>query len=245
MAQVTRTVNDLINRAFYLIGEYGEDYTVEGTDFDFALDTLNLIIDHFSSSASYIPITEAISFTMTPGQQDYVFSNVAGITPDVVSNRIAGLEYCDIVLQQFFWPVRIVTRTQIYTNNYNLTAQFRPAYVMLVQNVEKSTLRFFPAPDQAYRCDMQAKFFINKFEKNQPLRNVPLSLQDFFVYALGKQLTSYYPSANWNTNAQERYAELKADLLNTNDIDLSIRQSNLLRYPYQDYNGTIQNILGG
>ena len=45
MAQTTRTVNDLIFAAFYLIGEFAENEPIEGIDFERGFDLLNLLID--------------------------------------------------------------------------------------------------------------------------------------------------------------------------------------------------------
>lgn len=245
MAQTTRTVNDLILAAFYLIGEFDEEDTIPGTDFERAFDILNLIIDQYSSSASYIPITYELEFNLVQGQQDYIFSNVAGVTADVTSNRIASLQYCNIVQQDLWWPVKIITRSPLYNNYYNLNQQFRPTYVLVVTDVEKTKLKFFPAPNQTYECLIQAKFYLDKFEKFQPIRNVPLSFQKFFIHALGRELLQYYPSGNWAPTAEDEYQRMLKDMLNTNDIDLSVQPSSILRSRAYAYNGSQINILGG
>jgi hypothetical protein len=245
MTQTTRTVNDLILSAFYLIGEFDEEDTIPGVDFERAFDLINLIIDHFSDAASYIPITEERTFALIPGQREYIFSNVPGVFADVQSNRIASLQYCNIVQQDIWWPVNIVTRTPLFNNYYNLNVTFRPTYVLVRQQVEKTILQFFPAPNQTYDCQIQAKFYINKFEKFQPIRNTPLSLQRFFIYALGRELLQYYPSGNWSATAEDTYQTMMADLLNTNDIDLSVRSSALIRSRAYNYNSSLVNIIGG
>ena len=245
MSQTTRTVNDLILAAFYLIGEFDEEESIPGVDFERAFDILNLIIDQYSSSASYIPITYDLTFNLVQGQADYVFSNVAGVTADVTSNRIASLQYVNIVQSDLWWPVKILTRSPLYTNYYNLKNQFRPTYVLVIKGVEKTTLKFFPAPNQEYEVFLQAKFYLNKFEKFEPIRNVPLSFQKFFIHALGRELIQYYPSGNWSPQAEDTFQMMLRDMLNTNDIDLSVQPSSILRSRAYAYNGSLINILGG
>lgn len=245
MAQTTRTVNDLILAAFYLIGEFDEDETIPGTDFERGFDIMNLIIDQYSSSASYVPITKELTFNLQQGKQSYIFSNVPGVTADVESNRIASLQYCNIVQQQVWYPVKVITRTPLYTNRYNLNPNYRPTYVLVIREVERTILQFYPTPNQLYECRIQAKFFLDKFEKFQPIRNVPLSFQKFLIHALGRELTQYYPSANWSPQAEDTFQMMLRDMLNTNDIDLSVQPSAMIRSRYYNYNGSLSNILGG
>lgn len=245
MAQTTRTVNDLINNAFSLIGELGDEESLSGTDFERGYDLLNLLIDQFSGDAYYITITKAVEFTLVPDQQDYVFSNVAGITADVTSNRIVQLEYCNITYDQITWPVRLITRTQLYDNYYNNVVDTRPSYVLQQNEVEYTTLSFFNKPDQPYVCKVRGQFYLDKFEKNQPIRNVPLSLQRFFLYALGRELLQYYPSGNWNEMTEAEYQRMSRDLVNRNDIDMTVRPSVILRNRYINYYGLNQSLVGG
>lgn len=244
MTQVTRTVNELILAAFYLIGEYSEEEPVPGVDFERGFDLLNLIIDHYSGEASYIAYTNQIEFDLQAGQREYSFSNVPGVVPDVSSNRIAAIEYCSILEDEVSYPVKEISRTQIFNKYYNDTITARPSYVVLKKAVEESVLSFFPRPDRLYKCELQAKFYLNKFEKFQPIRNVPLSLQRFFIYALGRELRSYYPSGNWSPTAESEYNLLREDLLNTNDIDMSVRTSGLLMRPRNGFY-TRWSVLGG
>ncbi len=245
MGQVTRTVNDLIRLAFFKIGEFDETDTISGTDFELAFDVLNLIIDSYSGDSSRITYTELLKFDLKPAQQTYSFSNVPGVVADIPSNRIAELEYCNVSLEDVLWPVTIITRTQLFNNYYNKNVTFRPAYVLVRKEVEQTLLEFYATPNQIYNCEVRAKFYLNKFEKFQPIRNVPLSLQRFFVFALARELLSYYPSGNWDSLAEQDYQTLRQDLVDQNDWDFSIRTSGLLRRRGRNYNGSLINILGG
>lgn len=245
MSQTVRTVNDLIVAAFELIGEFGDEEQVPGTDFERGYRLLNLIIDQFSGDAMYVPITKTITFTMVPQQQDYVFSNVAGVTADVVSNRIVQVQYCNILFSQITWPVRVIQRTQLYDNYYNNVVSSRPSYVLQQNEVEKTTLTFFNKPDQPYTIELRAEFYLDKFEKFQPIRNIPLPMQRFFIYALGRELMQYYPSGNWSQTAEETYQRLFQDYVNINDIDMTVRPSTILRNRYLNYYGLNQSIVGG
>lgn len=245
MAQTVRTVNDLIVDAFDLIGEFGDEEPIPGKDFERGYKLINLIIDHYSGDAFYIPITKEVSFTLVPGKQDYVFSNVDGIIADVVSNRIIQVEYCNITFADINWVVKVLTRTMLYDNYYNNVIQARPSYVLQKNEVEYTTLSFYNMPDRPYLCTVRGQFYLDKFEKFQPIRNVPLSMQRFLIYELGSELLQYYPSANWSQKAENTYQQLKADHVNTADIDMTARPSTLLRNRYLNYFGLNQSIIGG
>lgn len=239
MTQVVRTVNYLIESAFHLIGEYADGENLDGTAFQRGLDILNDIINSESSSASYIALTKEIIFDLVPQQRSYIFSNVSGITPDVVSNRIVNLRYCEIIIDNFSFRVTPITYTQLYDSSFNLAVSTIPGFVLLQNFEEYSQLSFYALPDQPYECRIQAKFFLDQFQINQPIKNVPLGLQDYLKYELGRRLVGYYPSSNWPQTNENTYQELKENLKNINDIDRTVRPSNLLRYRgwYSGMNG--------
>ncbi len=236
MTQTTRTVNDLIASAFYLIGEYDEEEPLDGVDFQRGFDILNFIIDSYSGTEQFLTLTKEIEFDLIPGQREYIISNVPTVVVDVDANRLAAINYFNVIFNgEWRWPVDIITPTQIHTKLYNQTLIARPRYVLLENSEEFSKLSLFPSPDQNYKVIMQAKFYLDKFEKFQPIRNIPLSMQRFLMFDLGQTLIQYYPSANWSPQAAKIHQELSDRFLASNDIDLTARSTSLLERPYNQY----------
>jgi hypothetical protein len=60
MAQLVRTVNDVIVNALYLIGELGVDETPDAYMLSTGLDLVNELIDKLSSDSIYIPYLTTI-----------------------------------------------------------------------------------------------------------------------------------------------------------------------------------------
>lgn len=245
MAQIEYTVNELIIEAFHLMGELGDGEKLDGQGFQRGFRCLNMLLDQFSGDAMYITLTKEVAFTLIPEQQDYVFSNVPGVDADITSNRIVQLEYCNITFDQINWPVRVVTRTQMYDNYYNNVVSSRPSYVLQRNEVDRTTLTFFNKPDQPYDCVIKGQFYLDSFEKFENIRNVPISLNRFFLYALARELTGYYPSSNWSDRMESEYQRMFDDLMNRNDIDMTARPSTILRNRYLNYYGLNQSIVGG
>jgi hypothetical protein len=230
MGQLVRTVNYLINEAFHLIGEFSDGEPIDGSSFERGFNILNDIINDESAAENYIAITKEIDFNLVAGQRSYIFSNVSGITADVVSNRMVDLRYCGIVLNNYYFVVHPLTATQLYDNSFDLSVTTIPGYVFLRKFEQYSQLDFYAIPDQPYSCQIQAKFFLDQFQIGQPIVNVSQGLQDYLMYELARRLVGYYPSSNWPSTNEATYQKLYNNLMNINDIDRMVRPSTLLRY---------------
>lgn len=235
MSQTIRTVNELISAAFYLIGEFSEEEPITGADFQRGFDIINLVIDSFSGTEHYIPLTKSIEFNLTPNKNEYIISNVPGVIADVAANRLAQVNYFNIEYpDNWRWPVQIITKTQVYTNFYNPTISARPRYVLMENSEESTKITLFPTPNTNDKAILHGKFYLDKFEKFQPIRNIPLNYQEFLIYATGKRLINYYPSANWMPQTEQIYRELYDTVVSSNDIDMTSRPSCLLSNRYRN-----------
>lgn len=232
MSQTTLTVNQLINNAFYFIGEFDAEEPIPGDAFEGAFQTLNQIINEFSTSEIFIPITKVITFNLIPNQKSYVFSNLPNVIATVNSNRIVNVQYCNLLIESVLYAVRPFTAGQVYWNSFNTEQSGIPAIYELITSEEFSQINFFPTPNANYTCELRAKFYLDKFEKFKPIINIPLSTQRFFMYALARELKQIYPSSNWSPEAEKEYQRLHDNLVSTNDIDLMARTTGLLNTPY-------------
>jgi hypothetical protein len=234
MTQTIRTVNELILSAFQLIGEYGPEEPISGADFQTGFELINLIIDGYSGTDKYIALTKTLEFDLIPNQPSYIISNVPTVPYDVFANRLASIPYMMVELQgQWRRPVVEVTRTQVYTRNIDYSIIGIPSAFLLENSEEYSKITLFNTPDSNYKCFIEGKFYLNKFEKFQPIRNVPLNYQRFLIYELGQTLLQYYPSGNWGPQTTAIHQQLKDSVVNSNDIDLKVRPTSLLSYPSQ------------
>lgn len=235
MSQVARTTNDLIDASYRFLGELGEDEPVSGTMVERGLYILNELIDQFSNDAIYIPYLKKINFDFIPGQGTYTVSNVVGVDADIDANRIVGLDYANYSVQQIVYPLTIINKSQYFNLTRLNNLQTRPGFIYLSKANLQSELVVYPIPNQPYPCEVNVKEMIDEFELNEPMVNVPPYFQRFLRYALTRELKSWYPSANWSQENEQEYTRMFEDLKAADEMDLTIRQSQIMMGPRPFY----------
>jgi hypothetical protein len=234
MPQTPRTANDIIVRAFYLIGEFSPNRLPDATDMQEGLYCLNDLFDHFASLGIYIPYIKELTFNLITNQENYTLSNI--IPADVDSERIVELEFVNVAIdgQEISYPVRIINRSSLLNNTRFTALQTRPGFVILERQDLYSQLTFYPKPDQPYVCTVRAKFMLDKLELFDNLEEVPPYYFRFLRYALARELLNIYPSANWSKMSEETYQSMVANLKAATDMNLAIYPDNLLMNQYGD-----------
>jgi hypothetical protein len=238
MTQVTRTINQLIDSAYRLLGEVGADEVVTGTETSEALYVLNELLDQFSAGGVYIPYNQQVTFNFTAGKGTYSFSDV--VSADVTVSRIVGISYANYFVQvdssqPISYPLYIINKSQYYNIVRLSTLKTRPGFVFLDRQITESFLTFYPIPDQPYQCTMGLKLMIPSFALNQPITNVPPYAQRFLRYALTRELKSWYPSGKWSEQDEEEYTRCFNDFKESNELDMTIRPTQILVSPRPFY----------
>lgn len=245
MAQGQLTANDIIIRAYLMIGQIAANEPVPSNYSSLGLSLLNETLNQFCRTSNYVPLTQELDLTLTVGKDIYTFSNVDGITADVPSNRMARLLYVNLFLDGVSYPVQVTTRTPIYDNYRNMSVSARPTLALFTENTQFSTVQFFPIPDLNYDCKFQAKFYLDDFDLYSPITNIPINIICFIQYALARKLLSYFPSSNWPKTSEDEYLRMYKDLMNTNDIDMGVRTTGLLIRPWLNNGGSLSALRGG
>lgn len=245
MSQQQRNVGELIRAAFILIGEYEEGDTLNKEDYDRGFSIINLIVESLNTAKITVPYLKTVPFTLEANKRDYLVSSYTGLNPDILQNPLVGLEYCNIRKDDLVWPCLLITQTQIRQSFYNPSLRMRPNFVLVHTEQLSSTLTFFPTPDQEYNCEIRGKFQIGAFDRFTDIDTIPLSGQNFLIYALARELIAYYPSGNWAQTTEDRYQELKEGFKNVVDIDYMVQTSGMLRRRLQYYQGGPYNIIQG
>lgn len=240
MAQILRTVNDLIVLSMYQTGELGVGEPLDQFMLNTSLYCLNDMLNQFSVSSIYVPFLKSLSFVMAPNQQTYSISNIA--PADVFSNRILDLSFANFTVEDnLIYPLQIATKAEFYgiTRLTNLVA--RPSMIFLnIQNTE-SYLTFYPIPDQPYPCEVQVKQYIDNMANQDTLEIfIAPYYERFLRYALVRELKAFYPSANWSQEQEQDYQRMFNDLKAKNETDMTVRPSVILVTPQLYY---WQNIL--
>jgi hypothetical protein len=237
MAQIPRTVNDIINNAFYLLGEVSPDVVPSSSMVNQGLFVLNNMLDSFSAEGVFIPTIKEIDVTLVPNQQVYVVSNI--VPADFNFNRIVELDFVVIRQQNIDYPIRVVDRSVILNNIRYPTLIGMPDKVYLDRLELQSNLTFYPTPSLAFSCRILAKFMLDSFELFQVITEVPPSMFEFLIYGLARQLSAYYPSSTWKTSSfafsvqEEQYQTTLQRLKGGNSVNLLIDPDYILLSPFR------------
>lgn len=242
MAQDSRSVNDIINNAYYLLGEISPDVIPTASQVNTGLYILNDMLDSFSSLGVYVPFIKAINVQLTPGQGTYVVSNI--VPADFNFNRIVELDFVTVTVQQISYPVNVVDRAVILNQVRFSQGQTRPGAVYMDKLDLQTNLTFYPKPDQAYQCEIRAKFMFDRLSLYEVINEVPPKYYKFLRYALARELRSYFPSSSWDDIKESEYQMMLKNIKASPEINILINPDGLLMTPYQYVYNSIYGVLG-
>lgn len=245
MAQVAKTVNDLIINSLYLLGELGVGETPDSFMLSSGLELTNELLSKFTADSIYIPYITEVDFNLVAGQRTYSFSDIiTSPAPDVNSNLIVDLSYANYTVpssgQGITYPLQIINKAQYFGVTRLTPLDTRPGFIYLDKQAQESFVTLYPSPDQPYPCQLGVKLMLNSVIANQSLSALPPFYYGFLKYCLARKFRSYYPSGNWNETAEEEYQDYFNIIKNANETDLTVRPSAVLSRPEPFY---WQNIL--
>jgi hypothetical protein len=93
MPQVTRTTNDVIVNALYLLGELGVGETPDNFMLVTGLELINELLDKFTSDSIYIPFLTTIDFNFVVGIDTYSISDI--VPADINQDRVVDLTFAN------------------------------------------------------------------------------------------------------------------------------------------------------
>jgi len=231
MAQDSRSVNDIINNAFYLLGEVTPDTIPSSSMLDRGLFLLNDMLDSFSGAGVFIPCIREITVTLTPGQHTYIISNI--IPADFNFNRIVELDFVIIDQENIDYPVRIVDRAVVLNSIRYPTIQGMPDKVYLDRLELQSNLTFYPTPQLAFITKIRAKFMLDRLAPFQVITEVPPYYYKFLRYGLARELASYYPSGSWKEIQENEYQMMYQRIKGSAEVNLLIDPDYILMSPFR------------
>jgi len=242
MPQTIKTVNQLIVNSLYLLGELGVGETPDAFMLSSGLDLLNELITKFAADSIYIPYLTEISFNMVATQATYSISDM--ITADIRADRVVDLSYANYTVpsagQGIIYPLQIINKAQYFGVTRLLPLNTRPGFIYLDKQNLESFITLYPAPDQPYPGLLGVKCMIDTLVANQTLEELPPFYYGFLKYCLARKFLSYYPSGNWNEQAESEYQDYYNVIKNANETDVTVRPSAILSRPEPFY---WQNIL--
>lgn len=230
MTQVTKTVNQLIINALYLVGELGVGETPDAFMLSSGVELLNELLTKFTADSIYVPFLTELSFNLVANQATYTISNL--VPADVSANRIVDLSFANYTVpsagQGIIYPLQIINKAQYYGVTRLTPLNTRPGFIFLDKQDTKSLITLYPAPDQPYPCLLGVKSMIDSLGANDSLQELPPFYYGFLKYCLARKFLSYYPSGNWPETSEQEYQDYFNTIKNANETDVTVRPSAIL-----------------
>lgn len=254
MPIVTRTVQEMLNKALMLTGEFSIDDPADSRAMAEALDIFNLILDGFAVEGYQIPFYREFSFTLNAGTRDYKIRPGATSANDEVNhNRI--IDVITLVVNDGYsdYPVYELPINANELNTAINTSQGRPEYYSVTKFLQDgsstpySRIRFYPYPstagDGSYTAKVRANCYLDYVALNTTLDGIPAATHLYLIYELANHLINFYPSSeqNWTQKKQNDYERYRREFLNQNPVDLTITNSGILMNRNGWYQGRLRN----
>ena len=239
MPQVTRTTNDVIINAAYLIGELGVGEIPDSFLLSTGLEIINEILDGFSADSIYIPYLTTLNSVFVVGKDTYSISDMISGT-DIVADRVIDLSFSNYTVQPqasepIIYPLMIINKATYYNVVRLQNLQARPGFIFLNKQADESFVTVYPAPDQPYPFSIQVKSMLNSLTAFQDISELAPFYYGFLKYAVARELSSYYPSSIWDAKLESKYDDYISNIKNSNETDLTIRPSVTMTAPEPFY----------
>lgn len=182
------TAYNLIRRSLYLINALAEGETPSAEQANDALDTLNELIDAWSTQelATYGPVAD--EFVLTPGLQDYTY----GVGGTLNAQRPVYVTDAYCIRNGVTTPVRLVTDAE--WNRISLKTQPGPVaeQCLWVNTYPLSTVQLWPIPDSAITLGFSANRVLTNVTSLQTTIALPPGYARALRYNLAIELWPEY-----------------------------------------------------
>lgn len=247
---ITRTVNDVAKNALYLAGLVARNQAASGWQINECIEVMNELIDELNGFGVTIPYYTDYTFTMVSGTRNYRFTPTpdGSSTNEVTSNLIAEIVSCLVTSGNVQHNVHVGDINDVDIHGVLTGSQGLPQYVGLQRYVMDdagsgepySQLWFYPIPDTNYTTTLRCKTQIDHLQKGDILDKLPPQLHRFLKYALARELVGYYQKPqNWSQQKEEKYMQLRDEIMPSGDYDMTIQNSRLLHNSSYWYSGRL------
>jgi hypothetical protein len=169
-------------------------------------------------------IAQEVIFTLPIAQEFITFGSPTYVpTPDVTVGRLANLQNAWLVLENVTYPLIDESRNTFYAS-YKFDPQLGlPRFVIITNNVDLTTMRFYPAASQVYEVHVYGKFQLPNLTQNSTMAELPTYYIRYLRFALAKDLAFYKGrSEAWTQKLEDAYMDAKKDMESVSSVNLNI-----------------------
>lgn len=223
-----QTVKDFVTDSYQLISASSPTVPLYGNDMEKGVRFFNELLKFYSSSSLLLTIAQKIHFTIQIGQQFATFGDASYVpTPTVTAGRLSNLQNAWLELDGVDYPLIDESRN-VFFGSYKFFPQLGlPRFVILTNDLNLTTMQFYPGPSQQYNVWVYGKFELPYISESSNLSFLPFYSYKFFKLALARELAYYKGrSSAWDQKLEAMFNEAKDAMEGASTINLTIDSAN-------------------
>ena len=228
MVLAVQTVKQFVEDSYQLISASSPTVPLQGNDMSKGVQFLNELIAYYSADGLLLTISQQVDFVLPIGQEFITFGDPSIVPPpDVPSGRLANCEDMWLTLEGVTYPLIDESRNVFYAS-YKYDPQVGlPRFIIIRNDVDRTTVRFYPAASQVYDVSVYGKFEPASLTENSDMSGFPLYQIRFLKLALAKDLSLYKGRAQaWTPRLEAQYVEAKQTIESVSSYNLTIDVGN-------------------
>ncbi len=169
-----------------------------------------------------------MALTLPIGQQFMTFGDPSYTpTPDVTEGRLTNLERAWLELDGVTYPLIDESRSVFFGSYKYNPQQGLPRFVVLTNDLNLTTMQFYPSASQEYQVFVYGKFELPYLTSNDTMSSLPLYYYRYLRFALARELAYYKGrSSAWSPALEGMFVEAKDEMESVSTMDLVIDSAN-------------------
>jgi hypothetical protein len=224
MAIPAQLVKGFVDDSYQLVSAGSPNVTLQGNDFNKALQFFNELIAYYSGTGLLTTIAQEVNLPLSIGQRFVTFADV-DYTPaaDVTIGRLSNLQNAWLDLDGVTYPLIDESRNSFYASYKFDPLQGLPRFVVIRNDLNVTTMRLYPAPSQYFQLFVFAKFELPIVTATMDMSGFPTYQLKFLKLALAKELSFYKGrSEAWTAKLEQHLKDAKEEMESISPLNLNI-----------------------
>jgi hypothetical protein len=221
---MAQTVKDFLSDAYQLISPGSPTVPLVGNDQSKGLQFLNELLSSYSGTGLMTTIAQEVIYELTIGQEFVTFADPTILpSANVTTGRLSNMQDSWLLLDGVTYPL-ISENRNVFNESYKYDPQQGlPRYSIIVNNVNYTTMRIYPAPSEQFELHVFGKFELLSLGINDTMATLPNYYIRYLRYALAKDLSRYKArTAAWTVDLEADLKTAKEDMQSVSPINLTI-----------------------
>lgn len=221
---MVQTVKGFVQDCYQIVSASSPTVPLKGDDMSKGIQFMNELLTAYSANGLMITVAKEVTFTLPIGQEEVTFAAPDFIpSPDVPSGRLANLQNAWLLLDNVTYPLIIENRNTFF-GSYKFDPQLGlPRFVVVINEVDVTRVRFYPAASQVYTAKVYGKFQLPPLGENDTMSILPTYYIRYLRLAVAKDISIYKGRIEaWTQKLEDMLVAATQDMQAASSVNLNI-----------------------